>query len=148
MQLPIGLEDFILNKALETIKDPSLINKINKSIKYKDYKALACKLNKALYGLKQASRQWQLFLTSILEKLGFTSLKIDNSVFIHKSNPIILAIYIDNILVFALKILLVNNLYKDLSRTSKLEITNLEEIKEFLEVEIIRNRSKRSLIIT
>ena len=29
MQLPIGLEDFILNKALETIKDSNLINKIN-----------------------------------------------------------------------------------------------------------------------
>jgi hypothetical protein len=57
MQLPIGLEDFILNKALETIKDPSLINKINKSIKNKDYKDLACKLNKALYSLKQASKQ-------------------------------------------------------------------------------------------
>jgi hypothetical protein len=57
MQLPISLEDFILNKALETIKDSSLINKINKSIKNKDYKDLAYKLNKALYSLKQASRQ-------------------------------------------------------------------------------------------
>ena len=43
--------------------------------------------------------------------------------------------------------MLVNNLYKDLSRTSKLEITNLEEIKEFLEVKIIRDRFKKSLII-
>jgi len=89
-----------------------------------------------------------LFLNSILKKLEFTSLKIDNSVFIYKRDPIILAIYIDNILVFSNNITLVNNLYKDLSRTSKLDITNLEEIKEFLEVEIIRNRSKRSLIIT
>ena len=89
-----------------------------------------------------------MFLTSILENLGFTSLKIDNSVFIHKDKPIILATHVDDILVFAKDIELVNNLYKDLTKTSKLEITNLGEIKEFLGVEIIRNRSKRSLIIT
>ena len=49
---------------------------------------------------------------------------------------------------FASNLELVNNLYKDLTKVSKLEITNLGEIKEFLGVEIIRNRSKRSLIIT
>ena len=148
MQLPIGLEDFILNKTLETIKDKELVSTINKAISNKDYKNIACKLNKALYGLKQASRQWQLFLTSILEKLGFTSLKIDNSVFIHKDKAIILATHVDDILVFASSIDLVNNLYKDLATISKLEITNLGEIKEFLGVEIIRDRSRRSLIIT
>ena len=52
MQLPISLEDFILNKALETIKDPNHINKINQSIINKDYNNLAYRLNKALYSLK------------------------------------------------------------------------------------------------
>ena len=52
MQLPIGLENFILNKALETIKDTSLINKTNNYIKNKDYTSLTCKLKKALYSLK------------------------------------------------------------------------------------------------
>ena len=149
MQLPIGLESFILEKALNNkdlnkdLKDP-----INKALKSKDYNNIACRLNKALYGLKQASRQWQLFLTSILEKLGFTSLKIDNSVFIHKTKPIILATHVDDILVFSSRLSLVKDLYKDLTKISKLEVTNLGEIKEFLGVEIIRNRSKQSLIIT
>jgi hypothetical protein len=107
-----------------------------------------CKLNKALYGLKQASRQWQLFLTRILEDLEFTSLKIDTSIFIHKYKPIILATHVDDILVFAKDISLINSLYKDLTSTSKLEVTNLGEIKEFLGVEIIRDRSSKSLIIT
>ena len=149
-QLPIGLEKFILQKALKENKtlDKDLVAKINKAIKTNSYNTIVCKLNKALYSLKQASRQQQLFLTSILENLGFTSLKIDNSVFIHKDKPIILATHIDDILVFAKDIELVKNLYKDLTKTSKLEITNLEEIKEFLGVEIIRNSPKRSLIIT
>ncbi|RYE04909.1 MAG: hypothetical protein EOP33_08175, partial [Rickettsiaceae bacterium] len=148
MQLPIGLEDLILKKALERLKDKDLEQAINTSIRTKDYSKLVCKLNKALYGLKQASRQWQLFLTRILETLGFTSLKIDTSIFIHRDKPIVLATHVDDILVFAKDISLVNNLYKDLVSTSKLEVTNLGEIKEFLGVEIIRDRSKKSLIIT
>jgi hypothetical protein len=150
IQLPIGLEEYILNKALDSIDtlDKSLYSTIQQAIQNKDYRNIACKLNKALYGLKQASRQWQLFLTSILEKLDFMPLKIDNSIFIHKYQAIILATHVDDILVFAKDINLVNNLYKDVSRISKLEITNLGEIKEFLGVEIIRDRTKRSLLIT
>ncbi|XPS72906.1 hypothetical protein M3J07_005050 [Ascochyta lentis] len=148
MQLPIGLEDFILKKALEESKDSNLNSIINSAIENKDYSKLVCKLNKALYGLKQASRQWQLFLTKILENIGFQSLRIDTSIFIHKTKPILLATHVDDILVFAKDITLVNNLYNELVTTSKLEVTNLGEIKEFLGVEIIRDRSKKSLVIT
>jgi len=152
-QLPIGLEDFVLDKALKELEDKGLKNidlysTISNTIKNKDYSKIVCKLNKALYGLKQASRQWQLFLTRILEELGFTSLKIDTSIFISKDKPILLATHVDDILVFAKDISLVNSLYKDLSRISNLEISNLGEIKEFLGIEVIRNRSKRSIIIT
>jgi hypothetical protein len=66
----------------------------------------------------------------------------------HKTKAIVLATYIDDILVFTKDISLINNLYKDLIQTSNLEVTNLGEIKEFLGVEIIRDRTKRSLIIT
>jgi hypothetical protein len=150
IQLPIGLEEYILVKALENkdLVNKDLFSTIKQSILTKNYSKIVCKLNKALYGLKQASRQWQLFLTNILENLGFYKLKIDNSVFIHKEKAIILATHVDDILVFAKDIILVNNLYKDLSRISRLEVTNLGEIKEFLGVEVIRERSKRSLIIT
>ena len=58
MQLPIGLESFILEEAL---KDKDNLNKdlkdlINKALKSKDYNNIAYRLNKALYSLKQASR--------------------------------------------------------------------------------------------
>jgi hypothetical protein len=57
--LLIGLEEYILNKALKdnNIKDKELISFIQTVIKNKDYNNIVCKLNKALYGLKQASRQ-------------------------------------------------------------------------------------------
>jgi hypothetical protein len=56
MQLPIGLEEYILNKALKDIKDKNLIDYIDNIIKNKDYNNIVCRLNKALYGLKQTSR--------------------------------------------------------------------------------------------
>ena len=146
--MPIGLEEYILNITLNNTIDKELRDYNKQSIQNKDYSSITCRLNKALYGLKQASRQWQLFLTRILEQLGFKSLKIDNSIFIHTSKSIVLATHVDDILVFASNTILVNNLYKDLSSISKLEITNLGEIKEFLGVEIIRDRKNKSLIIT
>jgi hypothetical protein len=88
-----------------------------------------------------------LHLTKVLESIGFKALKIDNSIFIHTNKPIVLATHVDDILVFAKDLELVNSLYKDLTST-KLEVSNLGEIKEFLGVEIIRDRSKKSLTIT
>jgi hypothetical protein len=60
----------------------------------------------------------------------------------------VLATHVDDILVFAKDISLINSLYKDLTSTSKLDVTNLGEIKEFLGVKILRDRAKQSLIIT
>jgi len=148
INLPIGFEEYILNKALENITNLELKSYIQAIIKSKEYKNIVCRLNKALYGLKQASRQWQIYLTKILEKLGFSILKIDNSIFIHKTKEIVLATHVDDIIVFSKNIDLINTLYRDITNISKLEITNLGEIKEFLGVEIIRDRTKKSLIIT
>ena len=66
----------------------------------------------------------------------------------YNTKPIILATYVDNLLVFTTSLELVNNLNKDLTKSSKLEITDLKDNKEFLSIEIIRHRSKRSLIRT
>jgi hypothetical protein len=68
--------------------------------------------------------------------------------FIYTSKSIVLATHVDDILVFASNTILVNSHYKDLSSISKLEINNLGEIKEFLRVEIIRDRKNKSLLIT
>jgi hypothetical protein len=148
VQLPIGLEDYVLNKALNNKLDINLVTTIKQAINSKSYNNIACKLNKALYGLKQASRQWQIHLTKVLETIGFKPLKIDNSIFIHLNKPIVLATHVDDILVFAKNLELINSLHKELVTTSKLEVSNLGEIKEFLGIEIIRDRSKKSLVIT
>jgi hypothetical protein len=107
---------------------------------------LVCKLNKALYGLKQAARQWQIHLSNKLNKLGFIAISADNSIFVNKNRNIILATHIDDILVFSEKLEYINKLYKDLNQ--ELDVSNLGEIKYYLGIEVFRNRSKKSIILT
>lgn len=106
-----------------------------------------CLLNKALYGLKQSARQWQLYLATILAKFGFINLVTDTAVFYSKDKPIILVIHVDDILVFAEKKSYIDELYKDLSATN-LEVSNLGELKEFLGIQINRNKDKKELVIS
>ena len=113
-------------------------------INNKDY---VCLLKKALYGLKQSARQWQQYLTNILAKYGFKSLISDTAVFINSTKPIILAIHVDDILVLAKDLSYIKELYNQLA-DSKLEVSNLGEAKEFLGIEIIRDRANKTLTIT
>ena len=58
-------------------------------------------LNKSLYGLKQAPRIWYLLLCELILSSGFVVLESDTSVYIHYQRKIILAVYVDDILIFA-----------------------------------------------
>ena len=58
----------------------------------------ACRLKKALYGLKQAPREWYSTLTDYLITMGYRRVDEDHSVYIHQQNGIIIAIYVDDLL--------------------------------------------------
>ena len=57
------------------------------------------KLNKAIYGLKQSPRVWKKTLVKFLNQLELNQLKTDTCVFSNKN--IILAIYVDDIIIIA-----------------------------------------------
>ncbi|GKB01196.1 retrovirus-related pol polyprotein from transposon TNT 1-94, partial [Tanacetum coccineum] len=59
-----------------------------------------CKLDKALYGLKQAPRAWYETLSTFLTKHKFVRGKIDNTLFIYKTQTdvILVQIYVDDII--------------------------------------------------
>ena len=107
-----------------------------------------CLLNKALYGLKQASRQWQKLLLSLLAKLNFTPLLSDTATYINSSKGVIIATHVDDLLIFAKDKQIIKDLFSDLSSISSLEIKDLGEIREFLGVQVIRDRADKSLLIT
>jgi len=57
------------------------------------------RLRKSLYGLKQAARQWSKKLRGVLEGIGYSRLRSDNSIYIYCKGDIkvIVPVYIDDI---------------------------------------------------
>ncbi|KAL0286044.1 UNVERIFIED_CONTAM: Retrovirus-related Pol polyprotein from transposon RE1 [Sesamum angustifolium] len=60
---------------------------------------LICKLKHSLFGLKQASRQWNLELTSQLQRFGFVQAPSDHCLFLKRTNNTLTAllVYVDDI---------------------------------------------------
>lgn len=56
---------------------------------------------KALYGLEQAPRLWYMRLTEYRYKLQFRMSAFDSCVFIHEENLLIVAIWVDDLLILA-----------------------------------------------
>ena len=107
-------------------------------------KQLVCKLNKSLYGLKQSARNWQQYLISEFQRIGFKELPNDPSIFV--KNGIIVIIYIDDMIVIGENTTIIDETRAKLG--TQMELTNLGIARVFVGVEIIRDRSKRSITLS
>lgn len=70
----------------------------------KDNRDKVCKLRKALYGLKQSSRVWNVKVNDVLvRKLGYKKSKHESCVYykIEKGKYVIIALHVDDFLVFS-----------------------------------------------
>lgn len=67
---------------------------------YEDGTNRVCKLNKAIYGLKQAGRQWNLKLSDALVNFGLLKSNLDPCVFFGKEKMLVIAVYVDDMLIF------------------------------------------------
>jgi hypothetical protein len=93
-------------------------------------------LNKSLYGLKQAPRIWYLLLCSQISNLDFESCASDTSIYYSGQLQVVLAVYVDDILIFGNTKGSCEAVYHALSTQFKME--NLGEPKTFLGLNIIR----------
>jgi len=86
-------------------------------------------LHKVLYGLKQASREWYLKLKGQLEELGFKRSDANHRVFtkIINGKLFVIAIYVDNFLLFSSNISHIRTVKEDLKRC--FEMKDLGEAK-------------------
>lgn len=81
---------------------------------YDDKSGRVCKLQKANYGLKQAGRLWNMKLNAALKEFGLERSKLDPCLYFNHEMFLIIAIYVDDFLIF----------YK--------ESKQLEKLKSFL----------------
>ena len=94
------------------------------------------KLKKALYGIKQAPRVWYNILATFLLLLGFQPLNADSFIFCHDS--IIIAIYVDNLLLASASKPDINKI-KD-SLKERFKILDLGAYYFYLRIEVICDR--------
>lgn len=67
---------------------------------YSDGSDRVCLLKKSIYGLKQAGRQWNIKLNTVLEKFNLKRSKFDPCVHINNNLTLIIAVYVDDLLIF------------------------------------------------
>ena len=115
---------------------------------FKDPKKLdhVCKLNSALYRLKQAACVWNKTLEAYLSEIGFKRLDLDNGVFIHTKITVIIAVYVDDLLLFGLKRIEIDSIKSRLN--NRFNMSDLELCYFYLSIKIIRDRPKRIIYLS
>jgi Reverse transcriptase (RNA-dependent DNA polymerase) len=106
------------------------------------------KLRKSIYGLKQASREWYAKVSAEFSQLGFTRLHSDYAVFIKREadHIIIIGVYVDDMLMLSNGVAYIVNLKKQLS--DKFELTDLGEVRWILNMEVTRDRARRTISLS
>jgi len=74
-----------------------------------------CKLRKSLYGLKQAPRVWNQRIRLFLKSIGFDQTYSDPCVYINKETDIIIAMWVDDLIIFGKDMASINNLKAQLN---------------------------------
>jgi hypothetical protein len=113
---------------------------------FDDGSGRVCKLNRALYGLKQAPRVWYKTLSDFLSSIGFQHIESDFSLFMNAGTKIIIAIYVDDLLIVGPDLDAIRKLKQQFE--SRFQMTDLGPCRYYLGLEISRSRPERKLHIT
>jgi len=105
-----------------------------------------CKLRKALYGLKQSPRVWYDTFAEYLKVLGFVPLSTDFSVFINHKTNIIIALYVDDLLIVGPSKADIAALKLQLHQ--KFQMTDLGPCCYYLGMAVQRDRPNRVLTLS
>src|ERR1700742_214337 len=108
-----------------------------------------CKLNRSLYRLKQSPRMWNQKIDNYLSQSNFTRLQSDHSIYLRRRQDdqslIIIAIYVDDLLILADSMEMMNKFKAELSNA--FDMMNCGEIKHFLGIRVMRDRKTHTIII-
>lgn len=112
---------------------------------FSDGTSKVCRLRKSIYGLKQASRIWNQKLDAVLKGFGLIQSKFDSCVYFKITGKcmIIVAVWVDDLLIFSNNKKLKNQVKLQLTRSFKM--TDLGEAKSFLGLQLTRDRQSKKI---
>ena len=113
---------------------------------FNDGTGRVCRLLQALYGLRKAPRLWFQALSSVLSKIGFESLSSDLCIFKHRTEMVLLIIYVDDMLISAPTKALIASVREALKQF--FELKELGDVKQFLGINITRDRANRRVFLS
>ena len=110
---------------------------------YINNRKIYCRFRKALYGLKQSSRIWFNILATYLNEQSFLALNADQSVF--SNGKVIIAIYVDDLLIASSNSKLIQKAKKALHR--RFQMINLGPLAYYLSIDVQRDRQQRAFYL-
>ena len=107
-----------------------------------------CKIEKALYGLRISPKRWNKRFSEVASKIGLTSHDNEPCLFTWRDNNkfLILILYVDDMLIASNDVNQLNQVKRSLS--DEFEMTDLGEPRNFLGINIERNRKERIISLT
>jgi hypothetical protein len=102
-----------------------------------------CHVRKGLYGLKQSARVWNKRITKELKRAGLRAISEDQSVWVDERRNLILALYVDDIVLFAREAQEIQRIKTFLTDTFHMK--DLGPIHTVLGMRVRRNRAERTL---
>ena len=124
MEVPNGLED-ALNEIVNRDVDAS--NKLRDKAKgwlkeLRQNGPKACRIRKAIYGLRQSGRQWYKTLDVLLKHLGLTPTQANPCLYVRRSGEfiVIVAVYVDDILIATNKTEMMSELKQKLMKAYRM----------------------------
>ena len=104
------------------------------------------RLHKSLYGLKQAAKDWYEACSGHLRSLGFLPTPEDECVFINAASQSYDLLYVDDLLIAAPSLNLIQAFKADFSRRFK--IKDLRSVSRIIGIDISRDRDRRTLTMS
>ena len=119
---------------------------IYQPIEFNDGLGHVCKLNKALYGLKQSPCIQYCHLLNYLTALGYCPLAKDQSIFLYSDLNIIIAVYVDDLLIIGLNPDNIAQLKAQLFE--KFQMSDLGLCQYYLGMVITRDQANHTLYLS
>ncbi|HEY5813547.1 MAG TPA: reverse transcriptase domain-containing protein [Terrimicrobiaceae bacterium] len=104
-----------------------------------------CKLRKGLYGLKQSGRVWNQQIGKRLKQSGMIATNGDHSVWVNQDHSLVLALYVDDIVLFAREMQVIRWMKEVL--TESFNMKDLGPISTVLGMRVRRDRAQKMLWI-